>query len=352
MRRGMVNAFGLLSAIGAALMWHCAAMGSSVEPGQRVISRPPPALPATPNDVAAPLLMVTPSGGPITGGNTVTIVSPFIGDLAVVLFGTTAASGVTTNGNVITCTAPAGNGTVDVAIASLDLQLIPSAKNAYTYSDTATYLGVTDTAPGNGIADSLDKLMSGGSGGASFGGVTSNGNFMTLGLSKMQVRVNLASASSAAPRQGGIPIRSPGTLVSVQAAIKIPAGVSLLDAQVGVAVADVARLFKLDAKGAGRLADRSSFKVSAKMKNGTTIADPKNDAAKCIVKLVLYQADVDALIKDGLLDQDTPKTGITVSVPVTVLVAIKSSTSTSYTAEPPLTYKAKKGKTGIGKYPQ
>ncbi|WP_280244436.1 IPT/TIG domain-containing protein, partial [Nocardia abscessus] len=96
--------------------------------------------------VAAPTLVsVTPSSGPETGGNTVVLTGADLTGTTSVLFGATSAIAFVVDSDTrITATAPAGTGTVDVAVTTNG-----GASNALAYSYVPAPV-LASIAPGSG----------------------------------------------------------------------------------------------------------------------------------------------------------------------------------------------------------
>jgi hypothetical protein len=87
---------------------------------------------------------VVPDGGPLGGGNTVTVNGSDLNGATSVLFGATAATGVTCSANSCTVTAPAeAAGTVDVTVTTAGGTSVVSSADQYTYTLPPTVTGVS-----------------------------------------------------------------------------------------------------------------------------------------------------------------------------------------------------------------
>ncbi|HEX3795323.1 MAG TPA: IPT/TIG domain-containing protein [Acidimicrobiales bacterium] len=87
---------------------------------------------------------ISPTAGPLGGGNTVTISGTNLGPATSVLFGATPATGVTCSATSCTVTAPAGAaGTVDVTVTTPGGTSATSPTDQYTYTPAPTVTGVS-----------------------------------------------------------------------------------------------------------------------------------------------------------------------------------------------------------------
>jgi len=91
---------------------------------------------------------ISPSGGPVAGGTTVTITGTGFNGATAVRFGSTAATSFTVNSDTkITAYSPAGTGTVDVTVTT------PGGTSATGPADHFTYIPapmVTGVSPSSG----------------------------------------------------------------------------------------------------------------------------------------------------------------------------------------------------------
>jgi hypothetical protein len=121
---------------------------------------------------------VTPNGGPLAGGTSVTITGTNFASGDTVAFGGTAATGVTVvNSTTITATTPAESaGTVTVTVTSPG-GISGSLASAYTYAATPTITGVSpssgSTAGGTAITITGTNFAAGAT--VTFGGVAATG---------------------------------------------------------------------------------------------------------------------------------------------------------------------------------
>ena len=91
---------------------------------------------------------VSPDGGPVAGGTTVTITGANFGAATTVEFGATAASSYTANSATqITAVSPAGTGTVNVTVANSSGTSATSSPDQFTYEAAPT---VTAVSPASG----------------------------------------------------------------------------------------------------------------------------------------------------------------------------------------------------------
>ncbi len=100
--------------------------------------------------VAPVVSSISPQGGPVAGGTTVTITGSNFVNGATVKFGGTAATGVVVNSPTsITCVSPAeAAGTVDVTVTESSVTSATSANDKYTYASAPT---VTNITPNSGL---------------------------------------------------------------------------------------------------------------------------------------------------------------------------------------------------------
>jgi hypothetical protein len=195
----------------------------------------------------------------------------------------------------------------------------------------------------NNIADPLDALieaqLTGGSAPDPFTGVASTVN----PIPHMQVKLNFINHSAIKGQ------------VLIQWTMNVPKDVNLKGAVVGVAIADVARAFVLDARGSARN-NKDTFKVTTRLKKGVSVAD--NPTAKVAIKIFLTSDDLQTLatpgdpvnFPDNKLDANTNVE--TLNVPVLLLARLTANgvnIDKAYSDTPALNYKARVGKTATAK---
>ncbi|SDH59386.1 IPT/TIG domain-containing protein, partial [Pedobacter terrae] len=129
--------------------------------------------------VAAPTVTaLSPTSGPTSGGNSVTITGTNFTGATAVTFGATAATGFTVNSATqITATAPAGTGTVDVRITTTGGTSATSASDQFTYvaAPTVTALSPTSGPTGGGTSVTITGTNFSGATAVTFGATAATG---------------------------------------------------------------------------------------------------------------------------------------------------------------------------------
>jgi len=161
--------------------------------------------------VSAPTVTaLSPTSGPASGGNTVTITGTNFSGATAVTFGATAATGFTVNSATqITATAPAGTGTVDVSITTTGGTSATSASDQFTYvaAPTVTALSPTSGPTSGGNTVTITGTNFSGATAVTFGATAATGftvNSATqitatapAGIGTIDVRITTTGGTSA-----------------------------------------------------------------------------------------------------------------------------------------------------------
>lgn len=109
--------------------------------------------------VAPDVVSVSPVGGELAGGETVTITGTNFYEPTDVKFGATSCTNITfVDSTTITCEAPAaGASTVGITVTNLDAQTETEA-GLYTYKNKATISTITSTTPGDGTYKAIANI--------------------------------------------------------------------------------------------------------------------------------------------------------------------------------------------------
>jgi hypothetical protein len=153
---------------------------------------------------------LTPTAGPLSGGNTVTITGVHLTGATTVSFGASAAASFTVVSDTqVTATAPAGSGTVDVRVTTPNGTSVAAPADKYTYTSGATVSALNPnsgpTAGGNVVTITGANLSNASA--VSFG-VTPATSFSVVGPTQI---------SAVAP---------PGTAETVDVTVTTPGGTS------------------------------------------------------------------------------------------------------------------------------
>ncbi len=150
---------------------------------------------------------LTPSAGPLSGGNTVTIAGVHLTGATTVSFGASAAASFTVVSDTqVTATAPAGSGTVDVRVTTPNGTSVAAPADKYTYTSGATVSALNPnsgpTAGGNVVTITGTNLSNASA--VSFG-VTPATSFSVVGPTQIS-----AVAPPGAAGTVDVPVTTPG----------------------------------------------------------------------------------------------------------------------------------------------
>ena len=169
------------------------------------LSVPPPTLAA-----------VSPSGGPVTGGTSVTVTGDNLGDATAVDFGPGNPGTITADSSTsVTATSPAGTGTVDVTVTTPSGTTVPSQPDQFTFGTPvltklsswtdAQACGVSSTTSAPTLASAATLTVAGGVGGGGGGALysTSGGPAGRRPRSRGPSR---SPAARSSPRSPAVPV--------------------------------------------------------------------------------------------------------------------------------------------------